>query len=45
MVVKARAREGDLDFAVGGVNDDDDDDDELLYKFSMENFLFQIGFW
>ena len=49
MVVKARAREGDLDFLVGGVDDDDNDgddgdDDELIYESSLDNFLFNVGF-
>ena len=48
-VVKARAREGDLDFLVGGVDDDDDenddsDDDKLIYESSLDNFLFNVGF-
>ena len=49
VVVKARAREGDLDFLVGGVDDEDDedddgDDDELIYESSLDNFLFNVGF-
>ena len=55
MVVKARAREGDLDFLVGGVDDEDDedddidddddvDDDKLIYESSSDNFLFNVGF-
>ena len=45
-MVKARAREGDLDFLVGGVDDEDDDvdDDELIYESSSDNFLFNVGF-